>query len=54
MIAATRSAEWPITTRAAGRLALRVGVGYFAGQLALAAHDEHISFAMPGPYRYHG
>jgi hypothetical protein len=30
----------------AGRVALRADAGYFAGQLARAAHDEHISFAI--------
>ncbi len=29
-----------------GRVALRGDAGYFAGQLARAAHDEHISFAI--------
>src|SRR6266571_2791635 len=30
----------------AGRVALRADAGYFAGQLARAAHDEHIAFAI--------
>ena len=30
----------------AGRVALRADAGYFAGQLARAAHDERISFAI--------
>jgi len=30
----------------AGRLAMRADAGYFAGALARAAHDEHISFAI--------
>ena len=30
----------------AGRVGLRADAGYFAGQLARAAHDEHISFAI--------
>jgi Transposase DDE domain group 1 len=30
----------------AGRVALRADAGYFAGQLARAAHDEHVSFAI--------
>ena len=30
----------------AGRVAMRADAGYFAGQLARAAHDEHISFAI--------
>ena len=30
----------------AGRVALRADAGYFAGQLARAAHDAHISFAI--------
>ncbi len=29
-----------------GRVALRADAGYFAGQLARAAHDEHITFAI--------
>lgn len=30
----------------AGRVGLRADAGYFAGQLARAAHDEHIAFAI--------
>jgi hypothetical protein len=30
----------------AGRVAMRADAGYFAGQLARAAHDEHIGFAI--------
>ena len=30
----------------AGRVGLRADAGYFAGQLARAAHDAHISFAI--------
>jgi Transposase DDE domain group 1 len=30
----------------AGRVAMRADAGYFAGQLARAAHDEHIAFAI--------
>ena len=30
----------------AGRVALRADAGYFAGQLARAAHDERIAFAI--------
>ena len=30
----------------AGRVGLRAGAGYFAGQLARAAHDAHIAFAI--------
>jgi hypothetical protein len=36
----------PAATRAGGRVALRADAGYFAGQLARAAHDEHIAFAI--------
>jgi len=36
----------PAAARAAGRVALRADAGYFAGQLARAAHDEHIAFAI--------
>ena len=32
--------------RASGRVAVRADAGYFAGQLARAAHDEHIGFAI--------
>src|SRR5262249_60028196 len=30
----------------AGRVAMRADAGYFAGQLARAAHNEHIGFAI--------
>jgi hypothetical protein len=30
----------------AGRVAMRADAGYFAGQLARAAHDAHIGFAI--------
>ncbi len=36
----------PERARAGGRVALRADGGYFAGQLARAAHDEHIAFAI--------
>jgi len=36
----------PGAARAGGRVALRADAGYFAGQLARAAHDEHIAFAI--------
>ena len=36
----------PPRARASGRVALRADAGYFAGQLARAAHDEHIAFAI--------
>ena len=39
-------AALPQRARASGRVALRADAGYFAGQLARAAHDEHISFAI--------
>ena len=39
-------AALPQRARAAGRVAMRADAGYFAGQLARAAHDEHISFAI--------
>jgi hypothetical protein len=35
----------PATARA-GRVAMRADAGYFAGQLARAAHDAHIAFAI--------
>jgi DDE family transposase len=35
----------PVAARA-GRVGLRADAGYFAGQLARAAHDEHIAFAI--------
>jgi hypothetical protein len=39
-------AALPARARAGGRVAARVDAGYFAGQVARAAHDEHISFAI--------
>ena len=36
----------PERARAGGRVAARVDAGYFAGQVARAAHDEHIFFAI--------
>jgi hypothetical protein len=39
-------AALPERARAGGRVALRADAGYFAGALARAAHDEHISFAI--------
>jgi hypothetical protein len=36
----------PERARAGGQVGLRADAGYFAGQLARAAHDEHISFAI--------
>jgi len=36
----------PAAARAGGRVALRADAGYFAGQLARAARDEHIAFAI--------
>ena len=39
-------ASLPERARASGRVALRADAGYFAGALARAAHDEHISFAI--------
>ena len=36
----------PEQARASGRVAMRADAGYFAGALARAAHDEHISFAI--------
>ena len=36
----------PQRARAGRRVAMRADAGYFAGQLARAAHDEHISFAI--------
>jgi hypothetical protein len=36
----------PRRARHGGRVALRADVGYFARQLARAAHDERISFAI--------
>ena len=39
-------AALPQRARAGGRVAARVDAGYFAGQVARAAHDEHILFAI--------
>jgi Transposase DDE domain group 1 len=39
-------AALPAAARAPGRVAMRADAGYFAGQLARAAHDAHISFAI--------
>jgi hypothetical protein len=39
-------AALPERARAGRRVALRADAGYFAGALARAAHDEHISFAI--------
>jgi DDE family transposase len=39
-------AALPRQARASGRVGLRADAGYFAGQLARAAHDAHISFAI--------
>jgi hypothetical protein len=39
-------ASLPPRARAWGRVAMRADAGYFAGQLARAAHDAHISFAI--------
>jgi hypothetical protein len=36
----------PAAARRPGRVAVRADAGYFAGQLARAAHDAHISFAI--------
>jgi Transposase DDE domain group 1 len=36
----------PERARASGRVAMRADAGYFAGQLARAAHDAHIAFAI--------
>jgi Transposase DDE domain group 1 len=36
----------PAAARASGRVAMRADAGYFAGQLARAAHDAHIAFAI--------
>jgi hypothetical protein len=36
----------PAAARASGRVAMRADAGYFAGQLARAAHDAHIGFAI--------
>jgi hypothetical protein len=39
-------AALPQRARAGGRVAMRGDAGYFAGQLARAAHEEHIAFAI--------
>ena len=39
-------ASLPPRARASGRVGLRADAGYFAGQLARAAHDAHIAFAI--------
>src|ERR1019366_1525399 len=39
-------AALPERVRAGGRVAARADAGYFAGQVARAAHDEHIAFAI--------
>src|SRR5262249_18986159 len=39
-------AALPAQARASGRLAMPADAGYCAGQLARAAHDEHIGFAI--------
>ena len=39
-------AALPAAARASGRVATRADAGYFAGQLARAAHDAHIGFAI--------
>ena len=39
-------AALPVAARHSGRVALRADAGYFAGQLARAAHDECIAFAI--------
>jgi hypothetical protein len=39
-------AALPERARASGRVAARVDAGYFAGQVARAAHDERIAFAI--------
>ena len=39
-------ASLPERARASGRVAMRADAGYFAGALARAAHDAHISFAI--------
>ncbi len=36
----------PERARAGGRVAARIDAGYFAGQVARAAHDEHLFFAI--------
>ena len=39
-------AALPERARASGRVAARADAGYFAGQVARAAHEEHIAFAI--------
>ena len=39
-------AALPAAAQASGRVALRADAGYFAGQLARAAHAEHLAFAI--------
>src|SRR5262249_2181770 len=39
-------ASLPPRVRASGRVAMRADAGYFAGQLARAAHDANIGFAI--------
>jgi hypothetical protein len=39
-------AALPAAARACGRVAMRADAGYFAGQLARAAHEEKIAFAI--------
>jgi hypothetical protein len=39
-------ASLPERVRVSGRVAMRADAGYFAGQLARAAHDAHIGFAI--------
>ena len=39
-------AALPVAARHPGRVALRADAGYFAGQLARAAHDECVAFAI--------
>ena len=39
-------AALPAAARASGRVAMRADAGYFAGQLARAAHDAKIAFAI--------
>jgi hypothetical protein len=39
-------AALPAAARASGRVAMRADAGYFAGQLARAAHEEKIAFAI--------
>jgi len=39
-------AAMPERARASGRVAMRADAGYFAGQMARAAHDARIAFAI--------